>query len=343
MSLYLYILYNSVLSEKDRKISDLEVFANRKRIHTTIENFILNAKTKSILIILGATFYCTSIKPCQAMGVSVSPMTGIKSNYKNEIRIAPVNNLKSNKISFIRPEELPMCFYMTQDRFSYQSTPIKLIKITKIRGGGFIELIASIVFIILTWKILKLNNGVNSFTTNNSELSKKIFQPPNVNFNYPPASNLSPRKKFGSSSLRPQTNLRIDRPSDIPHENFVEMTKEERRLLPSPKDMKIFYEDMELEIGFYQSKYKVAKHGAIHGLPFDIKPNGSTKTLRSEQNALKMMQSIVNLSKKDGVKWIENTFQADTDREFDAIHLYDPETDIIVVFKKSTRQFVTTC
>ena len=175
MSLYLYILYNSVLSEKDRKISDLDVFANRKRIYTTIENFILNAKTKSILIILGATFYCTSIKPCQAMGVSVSPMTGIKSNYKNEIRIAPVNNLKSNKISFIRPEELPMCFYMTQDRFSYQSTPIKLIKITKIRDGGFIELIASIVFIILTWKILKLNNGVNSFTTNNWELNKKIF------------------------------------------------------------------------------------------------------------------------------------------------------------------------
>ena len=80
MSLYLYILYNSALSEKDRKISDLDVFANRKRIYTTIENFILNAKTKSILIILGTTFYYTSIKPCQAMGVFVYPMTGIKSN-----------------------------------------------------------------------------------------------------------------------------------------------------------------------------------------------------------------------------------------------------------------------
>ena len=36
--------------------------------------------------------------------------------------------------------------------------------------------------------------------------------------------------------------------------------------------MKIIYEGYpELNVGFYQSKWKVGKHDAIHGLPYTIK------------------------------------------------------------------------
>ena len=44
------------------------------------------------------------------------------------------------------------------------------------------------------------------------------------------------------------------------------------------------------------------------------------------------------------VQWFEDgTYQVGTNREFNAIHIYDLNTRLIAVFKKSTGQFVTTC
>lgn len=109
--------------------------------------------------------------------------------------------------------------------------------------------------------------------------------------------------------------------------------------------MKISYEGYpELNVGFYQSKFKVGKHGAIHGLPYTIKENGRTKTEKTDENALKMMQSIVNMPNRDNVRWFaDGTYQGNTSREFEAIHIYDLDEQVIAVFKKSTGKFVTTC
>ena len=44
----------------------------------------------------------------------------------------------------------------------------------------------------------------------------------------------------------------------MPHQEFVGLTKEERRALPDSNDMKIIHEGRpELEVGFWQSKFKV--------------------------------------------------------------------------------------
>lgn len=56
------------------------------------------------------------------------------------------------------------------------------------------------------------------------------------------------------------------------------------------------------------------------------------------------MRSIVNMPNRDNVRWfVDGTYQGGTDREFEAIHIYDLDKQVIAVFKKSTGKFVTTC
>ena len=77
---------------------------------------------------------------------------------------------------------------------------------------------------------------------------------------------------------------------------------------------------------------------------YHILYNGGTRTEKTDENALKMMRSIVNMPNRDNVRWFEDgTYQGGTDREFEAIHIYDLDKQVIAVFKKSTGKFVTTC
>lgn len=86
--------------------------------------------------------------------------------------------------------------------------------------------------------------------------------------------------KTGSSDYsQSPTSLEITRPFTMPHQDFVALSKEERRQLPHTNDMKINHEGYpELEVGFWQSKFKVGDHGAVHDLPYTVKNNGGTKT-----------------------------------------------------------------
>ena len=89
----------------------------------------------------------------------------------------------------------------------------------------------------------------------------------------------------------------------MPHQEFVELTKKERRALPHNNDMKIIHEGRpELEVGFWQSKFKVGDHGAVHNLPYTLKSNGAKKTEKSDDNILKIMESIVDMPNRNNIK-----------------------------------------
>ena len=76
----------------------------------------------------------------------------------------------------------------------------------------------------------------------------------------------------------------------MPHQEFTDLTKEERRQLPHHHDKIIDVEGHQrLRVGFWQSRFKVADHGAVHGLPYSVKNNGGTKMEKSDDNALSMM------------------------------------------------------
>ena len=133
----------------------------------------------------------------------------------------------------------------------------------------------------------------------------------------------------------------------MPDEEFVGLTKEQRHALPHSNDMKIIRDGRpELEVGFWQAIFKVKDHGALHGLPYKVKANGGTKTEKSDDNALKMMRSIVDMPHRPNAIWFDQddvTYQGGTDREFPAVHIFDDDTKVVAVFNKQTGNFVTTC
>ena len=317
-----------------------------------VKNVTLNVKTKSkrivVVSILGGALYFSNVKPSEAIGLSMPPVTVVRvqPNYKDtyEMKVAPTVSPKLDKITFIKYRELPVCIYMMDERFLKTSGTIKLIN--KIRGGGFIEATAALVLMFVLWQIMGVGE---SFVLNNPNPGWVVdrpnpFQPPGSHLRYPPAYDFfAPRRTPGCP--RPGSTLEITRPSSMPHQEFVGLTKEERRALPHSNDMKIIHEGRpELTVSFWQSKFKVGDHGAVHDLPYTVKANGGTKTEKSDDNALKMMRSIVDIPNRDNVQWFEDgTYQSGTDREFEAIHIYDLDKKVIAVFKKSTGKFVTTC
>ena len=133
----------------------------------------------------------------------------------------------------------------------------------------------------------------------------------------------------------------------MPHQEFVGLTKEERRQVPHPYDKIIHVEGHpRLRVGFWQSRYKVPDHGAVHGLPYTVKENGGTKTEKSDDTALAMMQSIEDMPHRPNTIWFDQddvTYQGGTDREFPAVHIFDDDTKVVAVFNKQTGNFVTTC
>lgn len=126
------------------------------------------------------------------------------------------------------------------------------------------------------------------------------------------------------------------------HQEFVDLTKKEKRQLPHTNYIKLNYEGQPtLTVGYWQSQFKVKDHGAIHELEYTLKKNGATKT---EDNTLKFMRSVADMPNQKNVKWFDDgTYLGGTDREFPAVHIYDLDKQIIAVFKKSTGKFVSSC
>jgi hypothetical protein len=89
-----------------------------------------------------------------------------------------------------------------------------------------------------------------------------------------------------------------------------------------------------------QVKFKTPDQGRVHGLP----TNGKGQTPKTEENALTLRDSIVNMLNR----WFDNEmYQGGTEQGYDSVNLYDPETRVIEVFKKQEdgkySQFATTC
>jgi hypothetical protein len=131
----------------------------------------------------------------------------------------------------------------------------------------------------------------------------------------------------------------------MPHQEFTDLMKEERRQLPYHNYKTTDVESHQrLRVGFWQSRFKVADHGTFHGLPYSLKNNSGTKTKKSDDNALVMMQSIEDMPyRPNAIGFDEDdvTYQRRTDREFPAVSILDDYTKVVIVFNKQTGNFVT--
>jgi hypothetical protein len=154
----------------------------------------------------------------------------------------------------------------------------------------------------------------------------------------------SPRKNYFSKSSQPGPSLQMQRPSSVPHQEYVGMTKEERRNLPDPRDGFIDVEGHpKLTARYGQVKYKTPDHGDIHGLP----TNEKGKTPKTEANTLSLRDSLLNMPNRKNIIWFDNGgYQKGTKRGYDSVNLYDKDKRVIAIYKKQENGeylFSTTC
>jgi len=155
----------------------------------------------------------------------------------------------------------------------------------------------------------------------------------------------SPRKNYFSKSSQPGVSLQMERPSDMPHQDFTALTKEQRRNLPDARDGFIDVEGHpKLTARYGQVDFKTRAHGKVHDLP----TNENGKTPKTEENALALRDSIVNMPNRKDIQWFDNgMYQGGTERGYDSVNLYDDETQVIAVFRKQgdgeLSLFTTTC
>ena len=93
-----------------------------------------------------------------------------------------------------------------------------------------------------------------------------------------------------------------------------------------------------------QSKYKTKDHGALAGLPYSVKKNGATSTLRTEGNVDVFMDVVESVVEDPNSIWFEEgTYQGGTSREVESINIYNEEKNRVAIFKRSTGEFITFC
>ena len=155
----------------------------------------------------------------------------------------------------------------------------------------------------------------------------------------------SPRKNYFSKSSQPGTSLQVQKPSNMPQQNFSGLTPQQKRDLPDARDGFIREKGHpHLGVGYNQVKFKTPNHGSDHGLP----TNEKGKTPKTEANALSLRDSLLNMPNRKNTIWFDNgIYQGGTDRGYDSVNLYDPDTDVIAVFRKRSNGqyslFATTC
>lgn len=335
MTAFLYYSISSNLTED--KIITIDRYVSKNR--EFVRNLPLNSKRKAKRIVTYGMFLFQLGQPlvpyAAAVMTQLPPQTSIEHLIPAEVLrsnnqcpgIAPIIKAKMDTMILTdqQIEDLNIICYKLQKGSITLDTAV-----LKLRAGGFYDW-AALAFIVY---MLSLHQG-NSF-----QIVPLPHQDP---FGW--LSGQYDSRNVGPFGSRPSTFLNMEKPAAMSHEEFVGLTKEERRALPHSNDRIIIHEGRsKLVVGFWQSKFKVGDHGAIHDLPYIVKANGGTKTEKTDDNALKMMQSIVDMPNRDNVQWFEDgTYQGGTDRGFEAIHIYDLDKKVIAVFKKSTKKFVTTC
>ena len=112
-------------------------------------------------------------------------------------------------------------------------------------------------------------------------------------------TSIYPRKNYFSKSSQPGTSLQVQKPSNMSHQEYTSLTKEQRRNLPDVKDRFIDVEGHPKLIARYgQVKSKTPDHGDIHGLP----TNERGKTPKTEANALSLRDSLVKMPEREGIQ-----------------------------------------
>ena len=249
------------------------------------------------LVCLGFVLVFNNIQLVEAIGLSLppTPVVKVQPNYKHtsEMKVAPTVNPRLYKILMLSTNRMIPLIYLN-GHYCYINDHL----LRKLRAGDLSGTFTIVTIGVVVYLMCQLS-GVDAFVTLR-ELGK--FNALTVDYGL----GLNPTYAQPSSCTVPGSALKITRPTAMPHQEFVGLTKEERRQVPYPYDKIIHVEGHpRLRVGFWQSRFKVANHGAVHGLPYSVKNNGGTKTEKSDDTALAIMQSIEDMPYRPNRIWFD--------------------------------------
>jgi len=278
------------------------------------------------VVCLGFVLVFSNVQSVEAIGLSLppTPVVKVQPNYKHtyEMKVAPTVNPRLDKIRFVKPSELPLWVYIMDEQFIRTPEISKLIK--ELRGGSLTTaLIGNALFIAVLYGIWIL--GAQGFVT----------PPPNPGWGLP-------RGLYDPPGLVRPGGCGTQLDAGSPTQSLK--TWEERNQ-PNPKDRWFLVESrLELVMRRGQSKFKTKDHGALAGLPYSVKKDGSTSTLKTKENVDIFMDVVEEIVYDPNTLWFEEaTYQGGTDREVESINLYSEKHNRIAVFLRSTGEFITFC
>jgi len=251
----------------------------------------------------------------------------------SRVQPLPVYNPYVSVLDEYRPYSLDMDNIqrpVPQHSLSYHSQSV----INEIRAGDSRVRSAAWLFITI-WMLQQQSVGFQPVRQASPPPHRQLFG----------GTSSSPRNNYFSKSSQPGASLQMERLSNMPHQDFTALTKEQRRNLSDPRDGFIIDKGHPTLVARYgQVKFKTPDHGPDHGLP----TNDKDQTPNTEENALALRDSIVNMPNRKGIIWFDNgMYQGGTERGYNSVNIFDKETNTIAVFRKDENgeynRFTTTC
>lgn len=224
-------------------------------------------KTKRLIIVisLATVVYFSVLESAEAIGLSMpmppAPVVRVQRSYKHssEVKIAPIAEKRLDKILMLSTNRMIPLIYLN-GHYCYINDHL----LKKLRAGDLSGTLTVVTIGVVVYLMCQLS-GVDAFVILR-EVGK--LNAPTVD----PGFGLNPTYAPPSSRRVPGSGLEITRPSAMPHQEFVGLTKEQRRQVSHHYDKIIDVESHpRLRVGFWQCRYKVAEHGALHGLPYGVK------------------------------------------------------------------------
>ena len=183
----------------------------------------VRGKTKKIIVVVwfAAVIGFSNPQPAEPIGLNVPPaaMERVLPSFEHpsELKIAKVIRRKTNRISQFSNKEILFLMYFTDPQVSSNQQVLNTIK--ELRGGSW----GTVIFIGVIILILSLSQGAG-FVPNNQNPGWGLdrpnpFQPPSAPHNFPPYYD------FFFPRRTPSSTLTITRPTTMPHQEFVGLTK----------------------------------------------------------------------------------------------------------------------
>ena len=339
MSSLLYYSVSCNLSDEEILIIDQQAQRSRRKLYV----FAKNATTKAFIVVsltLASGSWLGNLKSSNAIGLPVLNNNAVNTRIERRYKTSSYPAFKASacKVIAVSNENRFTSLVYLNTNYYYSNKANKHV-LKRLRGGDFYTTLTGLV-VAMTICLVCYFSHADAFT----------FLQRIGNLNVPAINPWGGLDLTGSNSFignpSGSTMLKINRPTSIPHEDYSNLKKSERRRLVDPlgRDAVIDINGQpKLDLRYNQLEYKVSKHGKEFGLEL----NANKKTPKTQSNILAMRDALLDMPNQKNTIWFDQAqYQGGTKRGVETVNLFNTDSNIIAVYQKQpdgSNLFLTTC